>query len=96
MVEEGRYRGTDFADMTCIYCDVNCIENVCRFLLECLLYEEIRPRHLILLNSDWHSRNHDKANLAGENGSFIFTVGAKSVPLYPFKRAFVIPHMVVK
>ena len=33
MVEEGRYRGTDFADRRCIYCGMNCIENEYHFLL---------------------------------------------------------------
>ena len=60
MVEEGRYRGIDFADRRCIYCDMNCIENKCHFLLECPLYEEIRRKHLIFLNCDWHCQNHDK------------------------------------
>ena len=60
MVEEGRYRGIDFADRRCIYCDMNCIENECHFLLECPLYEEIRRKHLIFLNCDWHCQNHDK------------------------------------
>ena len=60
MVEEGRYRDTDFADRRCIYCDMNCIENECHFLLECPLYWEIRRKHLIFLNSDRHCQNHDK------------------------------------
>ena len=42
MVEGGRYRGPDFADRRCIYCDMNCIANECHFLLECLLHKEIR------------------------------------------------------
>ena len=37
-----------------------------------------------------------EANAAGENSSFIFTVGVKSVPLYHFKLACVILHMAVK
>ena len=45
MVEEDRYRGTDFADRRCIYCDMNYIENECHFLLECLLHEELRRKH---------------------------------------------------
>ena len=60
MVEEGRYRGTDFADRRCIYCDMNCIGNECHFLLECPLYEEIRCKHQIFLNSDRHCQNYDK------------------------------------
>ena len=60
MVEEARYNGIDFADRRCIYCDMNCIENECHFLLECLLYEEIRHEHLIFLNSDRYRQNHDK------------------------------------
>ena len=59
MVEEGRCRGTDFADRRCIYCDMNCIENKCHFLLESPLYEEIRRKHLIFLNSDRRFQNHD-------------------------------------
>ena len=39
---------------------MNCIENECHFLLECPLYEEIRRKHLIFLNCDWHCQNHDK------------------------------------
>ena len=60
MVEEDRYRGTDFANRRCIYCDMNCIDNECHFLLECPLYEEIRRKHKIFLHSDWHCKNHDK------------------------------------
>ena len=60
MAEEGRYCGTDFADKKCIYCDMNCIENECHFLLECSLYGEIRRKHLTFLNSDRHCQNHDK------------------------------------
>ena len=37
-----------------------------------------------------------KANLAGENSSFIFTVCVKSVPHYYFKLACVVLHMAVK
>ena len=60
MVEVGKYRGTDFADRRCIHCDMNGIGNECHFLLECPLYEQIRRKHLILLNSDRHCQNHDK------------------------------------
>ena len=60
MVEGGRHRGTDFADRRCIYCDMNCIENEYHFLFECPLYEEIRRKPLIFLNSDRHCQNHDK------------------------------------
>ena len=59
VVEEGRYRGTDFADRRCIYCDMNCIINECHFFLEYPLYEEICCKHQIFLNSDWHCQNHD-------------------------------------
>ena len=34
-------------------------------------------------------------NPAGENSSFIFTVGVKSVPLYHFKLAYVVIYMAV-
>ena len=54
MVEEGRYRGTDFADRRCTHCDMNCIENECHFLLECPRYEGISRKHIIFLNSDRH------------------------------------------
>ena len=37
-----------------------------------------------------------EANPAGENRSFIFTVGVKSVPLYHFKLAHLVLHMAVK
>ena len=37
-----------------------------------------------------------EANPAGENSSFIFTVCVKSVPLYHFKLAYIVLHMVVK
>ena len=37
-----------------------------------------------------------KANAAGENSSFIFTVCVKSVPCYYFKLAYVVLHMAVK
>ena len=37
-----------------------------------------------------------EANRVGENGSFIFTVCVKSVPLYHFKLAYVAIHMAVK
>ena len=60
MVEEGSYRSTDFVDRRCIYCDMNSIENECHFLLECPLYEEIRRKHRIFLNSDRHCQNHNK------------------------------------
>ena len=60
MIEEGRYRGIDYTDMRCIYCDMNCIENECHFLFESPLYDAIRRKHLIFLNSDWHCQNHDK------------------------------------
>ena len=36
-----------------------------------------------------------EANPAGENSSFIFTVCVKSVPLYHFKRAYVVLHMAI-
>ena len=36
-----------------------------------------------------------KANPAGENRSFIFTVAVISVPLYHFKLAYVVLHMTV-
>ena len=37
-----------------------------------------------------------RANPAGENSSFIFTVCVKSVSLYHFKLAYVVLHMAVK
>ena len=37
-----------------------------------------------------------KANAAGENNSFIFTVCVKSVPRYHFKLAHVVLQMAVK
>ena len=37
-----------------------------------------------------------KANPAGENSLFIFTVCVKSVPLYHFKFAYVVLHTAVK
>ena len=37
-----------------------------------------------------------KANPAGKNSSFTFTVSVKSVPLYHFKLAYVVLHMAVK
>ena len=37
-----------------------------------------------------------EANQAGENSSFIFTVCAKSVPLYHFELAYVVLHVAVK
>ena len=37
-----------------------------------------------------------EVNPAGENGSFIFTLCVKSVPLYHFKLAYVVLHKNVK
>ena len=37
-----------------------------------------------------------ETNSVGANSSFIFTVGVKSVPLYHFKLAYVVLHMVGK
>ena len=37
-----------------------------------------------------------KANPAGENSSFIFRAGVKSVPRYHFKRVYVVLHMAVE
>ena len=37
-----------------------------------------------------------EANPVGENSSFIFTVGVKSVPFYYFKFCSVVQHMAVK
>ena len=37
-----------------------------------------------------------EANPAGENSSFIFIAGVKSVPLYHFKFAYVVLDMAVK
>ena len=37
-----------------------------------------------------------EANTAGENSSFSFKVGVKSVPLYHFKLAYVVLLMAVK
>ena len=37
-----------------------------------------------------------EANPAGENSSFIFTDFVKSVPLYHFKLAYVVPRIAVK
>ena len=37
-----------------------------------------------------------EANAVSENNSFTFTVPVKSIPLYHFKRVYVVPHMAVK
>ena len=42
------------------------------------------------------SKRTCKANAAGENSSFIFTVCVKSVPHYHFKLAYVVLQMAVK
>ena len=44
----------------------------------------------------WPQQRTCKANEAGENSSFIFTVCVRSVPRYYFKLANVILQMVVK
>ena len=48
------------------------------------------------LNFGPRNKRTCKANAAGENSSFIFTVCAKSVPLNHFKLAYVILQMAVK
>ena len=50
---------------------------------------------LILFRCSLQQRTCE-ANPAGENSSFIFTVGVKSVPLYHFMLAYVVLHTAVK
>ena len=50
---------------------------------------------LILFRCSLQQRTCE-ANPAGENSSFIFTVGVKCVPLYHFKLAYVVLHTAVK
>ena len=54
------------------------------------MYQLLVP--IKLLNAIWTC----KTKPAGENGSFVFTVCVKSVPLYHFKLGYVVLHMAVK
>ena len=44
----------------------------------------------------FHVKRTCEANPAGENSSFIFRVGAKSVSIYHFKLVYVVLYMAVK